>query len=1842
MKVSKKLKSIISAILLIAMVITLLPNGQIIKAAEGMNVNIHFYDKDKAYAGKVYMQYWQPGTATVSTKEEDFADWNVKRYPLESETETEGEDWYGLNLQGSVEGFQFLDETGKQNTNGSVYLPGMKKYQGDLYYMDGKWYTENPVKNKDAKEAELNVKTKDVFYLVGNIANAKWSATDTTYPLTKNEDGTYSIVLKDVPAGDYAFKVLQDPENFAWNKAWGGEGSGGNYELTVKSKSNVTITMDPADTTHKLTVKTEASENSDVKSPIYNADGTVTFQYVSNTTGASIGVRGNVKTTKKKSVIKAEPVEKLKDGSYLYVATSAAIKAPGLYRYNFYEMTEKGELGKELGDPNSTTLYSGTGAFVRNPVISSIGLVTIYYPYDGKGAQVYYKSTSSSNKEVLKPGDKVTKTTAKEYGYTVVDMKEDSDFSGGGMYSAKFYDKEDTYSYVLVKDDVVVEDVCNYTENTFKESNVDEIALTVDSPVVMENGSTVKFMYYNKEFTSGTMSVAGEFNSWTKDVDKMTMDKDGKGIWSVEIKNLTPGLYQYKFVQNGSNWMADPLAKMSGASDGNSAFVVPGFAPETALQVEKGKSVTLPKEVLKYTANVKKAEKTEVTYKLKDETQEGVSLKDGVLSVTEDYKEDTVQLILTDGKVSSTCSVEVVGKMYTYTIHYYAQDNSTYADRDMWIWEQSGKAYNTGYAFNKDNYKDSKGRTWATATYSFPTNAINVIVRSKGGWTYQEDTRAITLPEGKESGEFWILQEGSKAFSEYADEFDTGVKRYIVVEYDRPEKDYKGWNFYTWNATAAYNEVSNLFTEVNGKYQTTITIDEHTTNVGYLLRSGTPTDANWTGIEKDMEGDRSIKTPLDQKVIKVKLKQGSLEAKYVPYNKGYELDPDNKQIKFYYRDDDLYLADTLDTLKSVKLEVAGKTFDMTYNKENERYEYTLKNAINGTYEYSYNVTPASGAAINVLDAFNSKKNAAGTKSILEYKDLTTKVAVTCTNSSISCEENTLIGVSLDNPEVKVEEAYADLTALGGNAKTAIDSTLMTLSVGVKDSVPVGKKTIPVYIKDQYGKTHKGSVNITVKQRIKTDDKDFDWDESVVYFMVTDRFCDGNKANNDAYGVGDYDLKGTSSYHGGDFAGVTSKLDYLKNLGINTIWITPVVENVLEPRKASADGKEVPSYGYHGYWASNFEKLNKHLGTVDEFHTLIDEAHARGIRIMVDVVLNHSGYGTKELSQFAGMYRDKNIDGNDILGEQDGLPDFATEREDVRNKLISWQIAWVSEIGMTSKGNTIDYFRVDTVKHVDQTTWTAFKNAMTEYSSKFKMIGEYYGASPSDDFGMLHDGKMDSLLDFSFNDMAEKFVDGNLESMEAQFETRNSAMDNVGTFGSFLNSHDEEGFKTKLEKKYAKEKDASEKADSLSKVAASLSITAKGQPVIYYGEEIGLTGENNYPYQTNRYDMKFDNLNTSEKSMLTHYQTLLKIRNDYSKLFAKGNRTYVAGSDKEKYIAFERSYKGENAVVALNIANTSKNVTLIVKDFAGKVITDAYSGKQYTVNKQGKVEITIPANSDGGTAILFAENSKATDKVMIANLMQARKNGTTLVVNGKNEKTGNNNITWTFFAKDLQAVNAANLKDIDLQATVSNASENAQVKAILKKDKKNADGALLSLAHTGTLQVNAKIKVDLSTQSNIAYGNNVYVYRVSGTKLQQLANSSVKVTKDGYVTLYVAQGGDYVLLKNKPSDAVVTTLPQQVKVSVNSTIKVGKKANISIVVPSVSMQKVKAFDEDNMKKLQSAQVGVKITYSISNKNVATVSSSGVIKGKKKGQCIVSIQVQTSDGQKKVIKKKVTIK
>ena len=366
---------------------------------------------------------------------------------------------------------------------------------------------------------------------------------------------------------------------------------------------------------------------------------------------------------------------------------------------------------------------------------------------------------------------------------------------------------------------------------------------------------------------------------------------------------------------------------------------------------------------------------------------------------------------------------------------------------------------------------------------------------------------------------------------------------------------------------------------------------------------------------------------------------------------------------------------------------------------------------------------------------------------------------------------------------------------------------------------------------------------------------------------------------------------------GDFAGLTTKLDYLQDLGVNTIWITPVVENITT-NLSSAEGLD--AFGYHGYWASNFTTLNKHLGTQEEFKALLDAAHARNMKIMVDVVLNHAGYGTEDyfnnlLTDASGspvkMIRDASntVNGDDVLDSLADLPDFATENADVRNQLVAWQTEWMQKFD-------IDYYRVDTVKHVDSTTWAAFKNSLTKANPDFKMIGEYSGAGYGNTAGELGSGTMDSLLDFDFNDFAQQFVGGSIANVEKSLQTRNNSINNTATLGSFLGSHDEDGLQYKL----INESGMSEtEAYNLMKVAATLQITAKGQPVIYYGEELGQTGANNYPYQTNRYDFNWAEMekqSSDANSMYNHYKTMLAIRNEYTDVFARGARTSIAVSD----------------------------------------------------------------------------------------------------------------------------------------------------------------------------------------------------------------------------------------------------------------------------------------------------------------------------------------------------------
>lgn len=570
-------------------------------------------------------------------------------------------------------------------------------------------------------------------------------------------------------------------------------------------------------------------------------------------------------------------------------------------------------------------------------------------------------------------------------------------------------------------------------------------------------------------------------------------------------------------------------------------------------------------------------------------------------------------------------------------------------------------------------------------------------------------------------------------------------------------------------------------------------------------------------------------------------------------------------------------------------------------------------------------------------------------------------------------ENVVVSIQLPD-DVQPMEVILDASQVGGPEDMSIDPTLLEITVAIRDTTTAGAKILPVQILDESGESHTAEVELEVATRQVQDDLDFDWDEAVIYFMLTDRFMDGDPSNNDPNGE-KYDTSHAETYHGGDFQGIIDRLDYLDELGVNTIWITPIVDNVDHNHR---HGKEGAQYGYHGYWAKDFTKIDEHLGDLETFKELIDKAHDRGIKLMVDVVLNHTGYGMKmtdtgvgisnfptpeEQAVFNGMLRENPLSGHDILGEIYGLPDFISEEPAVRDQIVEWQTDWL-ELAKTDRGDTIDFFRVDTIKHMEDETWYAFKNELTKVKPDFKMIGESWGASFNNQTGYLNSGKMDSLLDFDFKRIASTFSHGRIEMAESELAKRNEAIDNAGTLGHFLSSHDEDGFLHHF----------MQGDEDLFKVAISLQLTAKGQPIIYYGEEIGMSGiaegdMDQGHFSENREDFDWDLV--EDHHLIEHYQKLLKARKAHSKVFAKGSREHIHGTDDEGFSVFTRTHQDNVVYVAINTTDDIIETTINVNAEAGDVLYDDYGEEYYTVSDEQTLDVSIPSYVDGGTMILAA-------------------------------------------------------------------------------------------------------------------------------------------------------------------------------------------------------------------------------------------------------------------------------
>lgn len=1110
--------------------------------------------------------------------------------------------------------------------------------------------------------------------------------------------------------------------------------------------------------------------------------------------------------------------------------------------------------------------------------------------------------------------------------------------------------------------------------------------------------------------------------------------------------------------------------------------------------------------------------------------------------------------------------------------------------------------------------------TWLQGTTYVSFNSLGIIGRpTAGSWDGQDSNQYYVIDEKKSEITLWYVF-GKKPVIEKP-VITKADPRYLCLEYENdtltttPE-------FYSWT-TGIEEKVRKPFeSDGNGKWKIKVPVKSTCTKVDFVVVLD-PSGSDWI---KD-GGDHSIAFPQEQNVVCASMKKGEEPVLSAPYNKGYEVLPKENKIAFYYRDDNALIDDKLADMK-VSVDINGTEYEMTYNAGNKRFEYNYNKLESGRTYYRYKVGDEY-----ILDKYNDKQEQkeGNDYSYIEYYKLNATIQAEVMNASFNYNENNVVKFTVNQDEnetknetkkMEVASASIDVSSLGGSSTLAIVPDLQAVTISATTDTSLGKKTLPIVVTDQYGNEYSTSVQVEVTARTRKNAKDFDWDESVIYFMVTDRFFDGNESNNTASGAQTYGKDNAGLYHGGDFAGITQKLDYLEDLGINTIWITPIVENIPGVTVTDTGKEDVPyNAAYHGYWASDFTKLNPTLGTKEEFQTLIDQAHNRGIRIMVDIVVNHAGYDTK----FGDMIRSEDdvVSGSDQKDSLSDLPDFKTEDPAVSAQLVKWQTQWVKDFG-------IDYFRVDTVKHVENDTWAELKNALTEVDSDFKMIGEYAGGGYASNGNTLGTGEMDSDLDFDFNDQAANFVKGNISSVENFLASRNSALNNTYMTGQFLGSHDEDGFKQKLLDGGMKE----DAATAASMVAASLQITAKGQPVIYYGEEIGQTGLNNYPYQTNRYDFDWSIVSNDNKTY-QHYKKMLSIRNAYTDVFARGDRKTILASDENGYDIVSRSYKGTKLYVGLNIKDVAQTVEIPVSENNGTVLKDLYSGKTYTVSN-GKIKVIIPAATDGGTVVL--ENNSSTNGGSTGG---SSSSGSTTTETKPSEDTKKDTTTIVIPAEKLPEGTTATVtvtKDASGKVTAE-----AAVAATGKTSKTGVKATVNADVIQAVTEAAGTKDVTITQEVKKADGTTAYTVQVNaadvkaGAKLAVMKKDektgelvlvnkkSYKVTKDGSVSLTFKDRGVYVLKTQAEVKAAAKQIAKTIAPA-KSTVNIGVKK-------TTVFQWSKKLNMENV---------AKITYKSSKKSVVSVNKNGKITGKKKGTGKVTVTVTLKDGTKKIVTIKVTVK
>ncbi|MDR0138937.1 alpha-amylase family glycosyl hydrolase [Metabacillus idriensis] len=434
----------------------------------------------------------------------------------------------------------------------------------------------------------------------------------------------------------------------------------------------------------------------------------------------------------------------------------------------------------------------------------------------------------------------------------------------------------------------------------------------------------------------------------------------------------------------------------------------------------------------------------------------------------------------------------------------------------------------------------------------------------------------------------------------------------------------------------------------------------------------------------------------------------------------------------------------------------------------------------------------------------------------------------------------------------------------------------------------------------------------------TDNK-VNYSNDVIYQIMTDRFSDGNTNNNPTGSLFSADCSNLRKYCGGDWQGIINKLNdgYFTDMGITALWISQPVENVYTVLN-DASG----TTSYHGYWARDFKKTNPFYGTMQEFQNLINTAHQKGIKVIIDFAPNHTSPASEDTPSYmengklydngtlVGGYTNDTKDlfhhngGTNFSSIEDGiyrnlydLADFNHQNPTVDKYLKDSVKLWL-DMG-------IDGIRVDAVKHMPFGWQKTFMETIYSYKPVFTFGEWFLGENEVDQnyYNFANSTGM-SLLDFRFGQKLRQVLRNGSDnwygfnSMIAESEAKyEQAADQV----TFLDNHDMDRFH--FDGADVKNTD----------LALAVMLTSRGVPNVYYGTEQYMTGNgdpNNRKKQTS--------FNKTTKA----YQIISKLA-----ALRKSNQALGYGKTKERWInndvyIYERTFGKDTVLVAVNKSKTA--------------------------------------------------------------------------------------------------------------------------------------------------------------------------------------------------------------------------------------------------------------------------------------------------------------------------------